>query len=43
MYEKILEILDKYKSEVDNFNNAVFEDEFENIAEEICKEIEENI
>jgi len=42
MHEKVLDILDKYKSEVDNFNNAVFESEFENIAEEICKAIEDN-
>jgi hypothetical protein len=42
MYEKVLQILDKYKAEVDNFNNAVFEDDFENIAEEVCKAIEDN-
>jgi len=42
MYEKVLEILYKYKSEVDNFNEAVFEDKFENIAEEICKAIDDN-
>lgn len=42
MYEIILDILNKYKSEVDNFNDAVFECDFENVIDEICDAIDEH-
>jgi len=43
MYEIILEILNKYKSEVDNFNDAVFEDSFDAVIEEICEAIDNDL
>lgn len=33
----ILELLHAYKSEVDNFNDAIFEDKFEALADDILK------
>jgi transposase-like protein len=35
--EQILELLNAYKSEVDNFNDAVFTDKFEALAQDIVK------
>jgi len=35
--EEILELLNSYKSEVDNFNYAVFTDKFEVLAQDIVK------
>jgi len=33
----IIDILNTYKEEVDNFNDAIFETMFEKVAEEILK------
>ena len=35
--EQILELLNAYKSEVDNFNDAVFTDKFDVLAQDIVK------
>jgi len=35
--DEILELLNAYKSEVDNFNDAVFTDKFEVLAQDIVK------
>lgn len=35
--EQILELLNAYKSEVDNFNDAIFTDKFEVLAQDIVK------
>lgn len=35
--EEILELLNAYKSEVDNFNDAIFTDKFEVLADDIVK------
>lgn len=35
--EKILELLNAYKSEVDNFNDAIFTDKFDVLAQDIVK------
>jgi len=35
--EQILEILNAYKSEADNFNDAIFTDKFEVLAQDIVK------
>lgn len=35
--EQILELLNAYKSEVDNFNDAVFTDKFEVLSQDIVK------
>ena len=35
--EQILELLNAYKSEVDNFNDAIFTDKFEALAQDIVK------
>tara|TARA_R110000772_G_scaffold153261_1_gene264269 strand:+ start:28888 stop:29127 length:240 start_codon:yes stop_codon:yes gene_type:complete len=35
--EQILELLNAYKSEVDNFNDAIFTDKFEVLSQDIVK------
>ena len=35
--EEILELLNAYKSEVDNFNDAIFTDKFESLYQDIVK------
>jgi hypothetical protein len=35
--ENILELLNAYKSEVDNFNDAIFTDKFEVLSQDIVK------
>lgn len=35
--EQILELLNAYKSEVDNFNDAIFTDNFDVLAQDIVK------
>jgi len=37
MKEKIIELLETYKSEVDNWNDAIFESDFNNLADELVK------
>jgi Mg2+ and Co2+ transporter CorA len=37
MKEKIIEVLERFQSEVDNFNDAVFASDYKQVAEEIDK------
>lgn len=35
--ESILELMHTYKAQVDNFNEAVFEDDFESLTDDIMR------
>ena len=40
MFNIIMDVLEKYKAEVDNFNSAVFESDFEKVVDEIVERMD---